>query len=725
MKINPDDPKWTAYVLGELGDAERAELEKELESSTAAREAVDEIRMATMLLKDELAKEWSAGLTPQQKRAISAAAAAPASMVEPRGIFGLGRGFRVAAYVTAAAAVCLIIASVSIPTLLRSRSAVNLSAGAQGPAPLAPVESPGAKAEFGHYGQTAQNSSTDAAPNQERREQENEQLKSESQAVLLMKDQVASADENKEVAGSPRAGVLSGVSGGVVPPGLSPPPAQERAFTATLPNAPAPTAPADALDRQRFNTEAYDLISDNPFIRAAQDQLATFSIDVDTASYANLRRFITMNQLPPKDAVRIEEMINYFTYDYAAPTGPQPIAAYAEVAAAPWQPNHRLVRIAIKGKEVDLSKRPASNLVFLIDVSGSMRDAAKLPLLKSSMKLMVDKLTENDRLAMVVYAGASGLVLPPTSGDKKSILLSAIDSLESGGSTNGAAGIQLAYDTAVANFTKGGINRVILATDGDFNVGVTNQGDLTRLIEDKARSGVFLTVLGFGMGNLKDSTLEKLADRGNGNYAYIDTLSEARKVLVEELGGTLMTIAKDVKVQIEFNPAAVNAYRLIGYENRVLRHEDFNNDQKDAGDMGAGYTVTALFEVVPRGVEITLPGVDPLRYRESAAARTDLSARSAEMLHIKIRYKEPDGAASQLIDFPVIDRNAGFNAASTDFRFAASVASFGMILRDSPHKGQSNFDAVIEMAERGRGADKSGYRDEFIQLVRKARTLKN
>jgi Ca-activated chloride channel family protein len=337
------------------------------------------------------------------------------------------------------------------------------------------------------------------------------------------------------------------------------------------------------------------------------------------------------------------------------------------------------------------------------------------------MKLMIDKLTENDRVAIVVYAGASGLVLPSIGGDKKELILQSIDSLSPGGSTNGAAGIQLAYDIAVSHYIRGGINRVVLATDGDFNVGVTNQGDLLRLIEDKARSNVFLSVLGFGMGNYKDSTLEKLADKGNGNYAYIDALNEARKVLVEELGGTLVAVAKDVKIQVEFNPGEVNAYRLIGYENRLLRHRDFNDDSKDAGDMGAGHAVTALFEVVPQGVAISLPGVDPLKYQQPASASR--RADRGEILNLKVRYKQPEGAESRLLEVPVMDGASKFAAASTDYRFAAAVASFGMILRDSPHRGQLDLDALIEIAESSRGSDKGGYRDEFIRLLRKARAL--
>jgi Ca-activated chloride channel family protein len=711
MKINPDDPKWTAYVLGELSEAERAEIEKELESSAAAREAVDEIRLTTLLLKDELAKEPALGLTPAQKHAIAAAATAgqPESASRYTGWFGL----QFVKYATAAAAALFIVASISIPLLVRSRSAVS---------PVAMSLERDAAATDGTTASIAQQQKpalADAdAPPQELR-QLNRAAEAEGRVARLEADQIVDAvvvepQSSKMTYGAALAGTASNAP---------------SSFAAPPPPGTAPAPAPDILDRPRFNTEAYDLVPDNPFIPAAQEPVATFSIDVDTASYANVRRFITQNQLPPKDAVRIEEMINYFTYDDAPPAGPHPIAAYAEVAAAPWQPAHRLVRVAIKAKDVDLSKRPASNLVFLIDVSASMNDPRKLPLLKSSMKLMIDKLEDNDRVAMVVYAGASGLVLPPTSGQNKTALIAAIDRLESGGSTNGAAGIRLAYDTAVANFIKGGINRVILATDGDFNVGVTSQGDLTRLIEDRAKSGVFLTVLGFGMGNLKDSTLERLADRGNGNYAYIDTLAEAQKVLVEGMGGTLMTIAKDVKVQIEFNTAEVNAYRLIGYENRVLRPEDFNNDAKDAGDMGAGHAVTALFEVVPKGVEMALPTIEPLRYREAApaapaASRRDLDVGIQEMLNIKIRYKEPDGTTSRMIDFPIVDRKTGFNTATTDLRFAAAVASFGMILRDSPHQGQSSLNAVIDMAEKSRGADKGGYREEFIQLVRKAATLK-
>jgi Ca-activated chloride channel family protein len=484
-----------------------------------------------------------------------------------------------------------------------------------------------------------------------------------------------------------------------------------------------PPQPLSEKERyeHRFNTEAYDRVVDNPFLQVGQNPLSTFSIDVDTAAYANLRRFLTNGMLPPKDAVRIEEMVNYFSYDYPGPKGKEPFSAQVEVAQAPWDLEHRLVRIGLKGREIALDKRPPSNLVFLIDVSGSMEPPNKLPLVKKGLQLLVEKLNENDRIAIVVYAGASGLALPSTPCEQKSRILAALDNLDAGGSTNGGAGVQLAYDTAVANFIKGGTNRVILATDGDFNVGTTNQGDLIRLIEEKAKSGVFLSVLGFGMGNYKDSMLEKLADKGNGNYAYIDSLNEARKVLVEQMAGTLLTIAKDVKTQIEFNPALVGAYRLIGYENRLLRAEDFNDDTKDAGEIGAGHVVTALYELVPAGKEMNLPGVDPLKYQKPV--QTTREAKSDELLTLKLRYKEPDGDTSKLLQFPVTDRGSSWTSASRDFKFASAVAAFGMILRDSPYKGKSTLGGVLELAESGKGHDKEGYRAEFINLVNKARAL--
>ncbi|MEA3208955.1 MAG: Ca-activated chloride channel [Chthoniobacter sp.] len=500
--------------------------------------------------------------------------------------------------------------------------------------------------------------------------------------------------------------------------------------------------------REAGNTEAYDAITDNAFLAVHGNPLSTFSIDVDTASYANVRRFLNQQRLPPKGAVRIEELINYFDYDYPQPEGDAPFSATMEVATCPWQPEHRLVRIGLKGREIARDRRPASNLVFLIDVSGSMQPANKLPLLKKSLGLLVDQLTPEDTVSIAVYAGASGCVLEPT--NKKSEIRRALNKLESGGSTNGASGIQLAYQLAERSFIKGGANRVILATDGDFNVGVTNQSELVELIEKKAKSGVFLTVLGFGMDNLKDSTLEKLADKGNGNYAYIDTLLEGKKVLVDQMSGTLVTIAKDVKIQVEFNPAQVAAYRLIGYENRMLKKEDFNDDTKDAGEIGAGHTVTALYEVVPAGKDAPgSPAVDPLKYQRAAKERAEAEraveetirrideeaaianrrvsgeppqpSASGEMLTLKLRYKAPDGDTSKLLEFPLTDDGRTWERSSRDFRFAAAVASFGMLLRESPHKGAANWNSTLELAVEGKGDDRNGYRAEFVGLLERAK----
>jgi autotransporter-associated beta strand protein len=593
------------------------------------------------------------------------------------------------------------------------------------------------------------------------------------------------------------------------------------------------------LSRQPLtgNTEAYDAITDNVFLSAKGQPLSTLSIDVDTASYANARRFITSGALPPKGAVRIEEMLNYFSYDYPQPAGDAPFSATMEVAACPWTPEHRLVRIGLKGRDVARSERPAANLVFLIDVSGSMDEPNKLPLVKQSLRLLVDQLDDRDQVSIAVYAGASGTVLEPTRD--KAAMRAALDRLEAGGSTNGAGGIQLAYKLARKSFLKGGTNRVILATDGDFNVGITNPSDLVELIEREAKSGVFLSVLGYGMGNLKDSTLEKLADKGNGNYGYIDTLAEAKKTLVEQMNGTLFTIAKDVKIQVEFNPGQVGAYRLIGYENRLLAKEDFNNDKKDAGEIGAGHTVTALYEVVPAGGAVpgVTPPVDDLKYqpRSTSAAsappasaklkddpgdsfvsafqtvkraeqaeqggnfeqalaelheaqttfdqiaqsfpdwqpavvafrqkRTDeairrlekqipadlrasakaasekaaepvgaemtlagipaaaQSAISPELLTLKLRYKQPDGDVSKKLEFPLTDRGETWEKSSKDFRWAAAVASFGMLLRDSPHKGHTTWDSALELAREGKGDDTTGYRTECAALIEKARTI--
>lgn len=474
-----------------------------------------------------------------------------------------------------------------------------------------------------------------------------------------------------------------------------------------------------------FNTEDYDKITENSFLKTIDNPLSTFSIDVDAASYSNIRRYLNDGELPPAGAVRIEEMINYFNYDYKQPDNGQPFSIQTEIADAPWNKDHKLVMIGLQGKKVPVDKLPSSNLVFLIDVSGSMESENKLPLVKASLKMLADQLREQDRVSIVVYAGAAGLVLPPTNGGNKIKIKEALDKLEAGGSTAGGEGLRLAYKTAEKNFVKGGNNRVILCTDGDFNVGESSDDAMERLIEKERETGVFLTVLGYGMGNYKDNKMQKIADKGNGNHAYIDGLSEAKKVLVNEFGGTLFTIAKDVKLQVEFNPAKVQGYRLIGYENRMLAKEDFNDDKKDAGELGSGHTVTALYEVIPAGVKTEwLKNVDDLKYQKNNPSQNEKKPESTnEILTVKFRYKAPDGDVSKLIEHAVEDIQISLAKTSDNFRFAAAVAEFGMLLRNSEFKGQSSFADVVKIAKGAKGDDKQGYRTEFIKLVNNARTL--
>jgi Ca-activated chloride channel family protein len=482
---------------------------------------------------------------------------------------------------------------------------------------------------------------------------------------------------------------------------------------------PPPTQNLPGRYRRPNNTEAYDRIVDNPFLGARDNPLSTFSIDVDRASYSNVRRFVTMGQRPPQDAVRIEELVNYFTYDYPDPNDRHPFSVTTEVARAPWHDGHLLVRVGLQARRLSPASLPPSNLVFLIDVSGSMHGPAKLPLVQESLSLLVRNLREQDRVAIVVYAGAAGLVLPPTSGESKDLILAAIARLQAGGSTAGGAGIRLAYQVARENYRPNANNRVILATDGDFNVGASSDAEMERLIEEKRKEGTFLSVLGFGMGNYKDSKMEKLADKGNGNYAYIDNIVEARKVLVDEMAGTLLTLAKDVKLQVEFNPERVASYRLIGYENRMLRKEDFDDDTKDAGEIGAGHSVTALYEVVPKGVAGQTPAAEPLRY-QTAASPSSRASRRGELMYLKLRYKLPDANTSRWLDHVVPASRV--SDGSTDLRFAASVAAFGMILRDSEHRGRATLDDVISLASGALGEDAGGYRADFVKLVEMVRS---
>ncbi|QDT38933.1 vWA domain-containing protein [Stratiformator vulcanicus] len=500
------------------------------------------------------------------------------------------------------------------------------------------------------------------------------------------------------------------------------PPASPRARQSMLRESPVASRDADefaVIEDTAFNTESYDNVVENDFRKVTQNPLSTFSIDVDTASYANVRRFLTNNSLPPRGAVRIEEMINYFDYGYEPPTDDKPFAVHVEFAGCPWEREHRLCRIGIKGKEIKNEDRPLTNLVFLLDVSGSMQNPNKLGYVKESMRMLIEKLGENDKVAIVVYASASGLVLPSTTADQREVIQAAIDRLSAGGSTNGGAGIQLAYDTAVANYMEGGVNRVILCTDGDFNVGTTSQSELVDLIEEKAKTGVFLSVLGFGMGNYKDSTMEKLADKGNGNYGYIDSLAEAKKLLVDQLSGTLVTIAKDVKIQVDFNPTQVAAYRLIGYENRMLRAEDFKDDTKDAGEIGAGHTVTALYELIPPGGEIPAGDVEASKYQQPAEV-SPAAAASDEALTVRLRYKLPDEDVSTPFEVPAVDAGTEFDKASDDYQFAAAVAQFGLLLRQSKYRGDANLAATLEIAEGASSDDPHGYRKGFLELVRQA-----
>lgn len=469
-----------------------------------------------------------------------------------------------------------------------------------------------------------------------------------------------------------------------------------------------------------FNTEDYDHIVENNFLTVQEKPLSTFSIDVDRASYSNVRRFIEGGSLPPKGAVRIEEMINYFDYNYAPPVNEDPFAVYTEMANCPWSEKHRLVQIGLQGKKIPTDNLPPSNLVFLVDVSGSMEEPNKLPLVQESLKLLTDQLRENDRVAIVVYAGNAGLVLPSTSGADKMKIKEAIDELQAGGSTAGGEGIKLAYKIAQENIKSHGNNRIVLATDGDFNVGASSDDELVELIEKERQSGIFLSVLGYGMGNYKDNKMQQLADKGNGNHNYIDNLNEAKKVLVNEFGGTLFTIAKDVKLQVEFNPALVSAYRLIGYENRLMADEDFNDDKKDAGDMGSGHTVTALYEIIPAGVTDTfIRKVDHLKYQLNKEG----SNTTAEVMNIKLRYKQPENEISKLITYPVAGDNKSWQQASDNFKFSAAVAEFGLLLRESAFKQKSSYEQIIAMAKAATGNDVNGYRAEFVQLVKNAESL--
>jgi Ca-activated chloride channel homolog len=468
------------------------------------------------------------------------------------------------------------------------------------------------------------------------------------------------------------------------------------------------------------SVEEYASQNENTFHDAQKEPLTTFSIDVDRASYSNIRRYVSDGNLPPKDAIRVEEMINYFDYNYAKPTDNKPVVIHSEITDSPWNEGLKLLHIGLQAKQIPTENLPASNLVFLIDVSGSMSADNKLPLVKSGFKMLINQLRADDKVAIVVYAGAAGLVLPPTAGSDKTTIINALENLQAGGSTAGGAGIQLAYKTAKENFIKNGNNRIILASDGDFNVGVSGVNELEALVENERKTGVYLSVLGFGMGNYKDNKMEILADKGNGNYAYIDNQQEAHKTFVTEFGGTLFTIAKDVKFQLDFNPKFVQAYRLIGYENRALKNEDFNNDAKDAGEIGSGHTVTALYEIVPVGVKSNYFGTDKSKYQ---AEKPILTGNLNEVLTIKLRYKNPDEDKSQLIEKTVLDTHSAFDKSSENLRWAASVAELGLLLRKSDYKGKANYAHIIATAQAARGKDEEGHRAEFVKIVKTIQSM--
>ncbi|MEZ6015796.1 MAG: VWA domain-containing protein [Planctomycetota bacterium] len=658
-----EDPRLSAYALGELEGAERALVARFVADHAEARAWVDELAATARALESALAQESSAfapALTDEQRDAVAASA-------RRRHALGARRGWLGGAALVAAAALAGTI-SVLITQQARDSApgyAYDISGGVPGGAGSVRGSAPAPATRFDRAGSSEPRRALSlfkAAPGAEGLE------------TLSRQQDLPQADADMEVA-----------------------------------------------EEREMQREGYDHIVENAFMPVKLDARSTFSIDVDTASYTNVRRMLNSGASVPPDAVRVEEFINYFPYSYDAPSpgAERPFAVQVAVAATPWAPQHRLVRIGLAAEALDLGERPAANLVFLLDVSGSMNDPRKLPLVKRALGLLVEQLGEGDRVSIVVYAGAVGLALPPTSGAAREAILQAIERLEAGGSTNGGAGIQLAYDVAREQLIEGGLNRVLLCTDGDFNVGVASDGELERLIAEEAKSGVFLTVLGFGAGDFQDAKMEKLSNRGNGNFAYIDSLLEARKVLVEQLGGTLATVAKDVKVQVEFNPAEVQAARLIGYENRVLAHQDFLDDGKDAGEIGAGHTVTALYEVIPVGAPYTPPPLPESRYTtEAPPAR---AAFSGELLTVRLRYKAPDGDVSTGFEVPVSDRGATFDAADEDTRFAAAVAAFGMVLRGSEHVGGATLDDVRRWALEALGEDRGGYRAGFLALVERAR----
>ena len=752
MNLQPDDPRLTAYALGELDETERAEIEQYLEQNEEARAEVELTRAFAQQLTEEFKREDTPALTDLQRHRIQKATA-------PRHTWR-----RVMAY-AAGLLVVLGVSGLYVEHSMRTFSLGDIIAVADNAKPGSPPPPPAsapqelsdsegmtemapASAAVSEPVASEEAVSADVLTNapiaqyQQRttlKIREDSAVSAKKQAVrdedktLQRQTRLSAANERaSRLSEHDRSSGLQNVSvGGNIQlrgqwhQGKSEPSVKIGDQRLEQGSSCIPITPMPPIHSHPTpNTESYATINENPFAMVTSEPLSTFSIDVDTASYANVRRFLNQGQLPPADAVRIEELINYFKYDYPQPDGEVPFSVNVEVNACPWAPDHMLARIGLRGKVPVMDERPPCNLIFLLDVSGSMSARNKLPLLKRSMAMLANSLAPNDRIGIVVYDNVPRVVLEPTPSSNLGTITCAINSLEANGGTNGADGLRLAYEVARRSFIEGGINRILVGTDGDFNVGTTDHDELIQMIQQQAKSGVFLSVLGFGMGNLKDANLEGLADKGNGNYAYIDTFNEARRVLLEQAASTLITIAKDVKIQVEFNPAKVGAYRLIGYENRALAAQDFNDDRKDAGEIGAGHTVTALYELVPAGQPLPTPNVDPLKYQPNPAQEETAApptSSSDELMTVKLRYKQPDGNTSSKIEVPVMASSEG--APSPDYTFAAGVAAFGMILRDSQHKGTATLDMVSDLAQRGKGADRDGSRTEFLGMVSTAQAL--
>ena len=776
MNSNHEDPEHrelaeaqlTAYALGQLGAKERAEVEARLERSDRARQAAKETAAVAGHVQ-QANRQISPAPSPALREAVcrrltEMEATEMETKPTPKAAKKSAGMWRLLAPVAVAACVLVAVVALMWPT------------GGRGPVAVHPSSAPDRQQPVTHETTAAPDaaaSSSTAAPGHDRKKDRlagrvrEEQLVDEAGAARAAAGPAEAPAAEMEAAEEPFdfervSGPRQGPAArpmevpAAIAPGEPPPPPMAPAPRpliagkagealqplATMPGPdlsgePAPPTgettgavdrfaelPADVRHSEMPDDEQYDTIVEQGFSLTDNEPLSTFSADVDTASYANVRRFLRRGRIPPAGAVRIEEMVNYFPYDYPLPEGEAPFSVDMEVAECPWNTEHRLLRIGLKGREIASDRRGATNIVFLIDVSGSMRDENKLPLVNEAMAMLVEQLGEDDRMSIVTYAASTGVRLEPTCGNEHEKILTAIDGLIAGGSTHGSAGIQLAYKLAEEHFVEGGVNRVILATDGDLNVGITDDEKLVELIQEKATSGVFLTVLGVGTGNLKDSKMEKLADKGNGAYAYLDDLREGRKVLVEEMAGSLITIAKDVKLQVEFNPAEVYAYRLVGYENRMLAAEDFDDDKKDAGEIGAGHTVTALYQIVPARLA-QLKGRDdrPLKYRPQPEPADD-DAVSNELCTLSLRYKDPDADKSKLLEFAVTDKGLRFGGASDDFRFASAVASFAMVLRNSPHCGELNLSAVEEFAAGATGKDPHGYRAEFVEMIRRAKQIR-